>query len=110
MFNQNIVWRTSTTSSVGTSSMPHDDERWHVLPRTHRESRHAVQRIHLVKAEKAKQVEDAILARAQRGQLGEKVSEEMVIQMLQAGGRDSERAAGSTVVFKRRDLDDDDEW
>lgn len=70
----------------------------------------AVRRVHLVKPDKAKQVEDAILARAQRGQIGEKVSEEMVIQMLQAGGGGGERAAGPAVHFKRRNLDDDDEW
>ena len=75
----------------------------------------AVRRVYLVKPEKAKQVEDAILARAQRGQIADKVPEDTVIQMLQAGGgggggsSSSERPTGN-VIFKRRDLDDDDEW
>jgi DNA-binding TFAR19-related protein (PDSD5 family) len=68
-----------------------------------------VRRVQLVKPEKAQQVENAILARAQRGQIAEKVSEEVVIQMLQAGGGGGEKARGS-VTYKRRNLDDDDEW
>lgn len=56
-------------------------------------------------------MEDAILARAQRGQIGEKVSEDVVIQMLQAGSSGAaERSAGPSVSFRRRNLDDDDEW
>jgi DNA-binding TFAR19-related protein (PDSD5 family) len=39
----------------------------------------------LVKPEKAQQVENAILGRAQRGQIGEKVSEDLVIQVCTHG-------------------------
>jgi hypothetical protein len=64
-----------------------------------------------VKPDKARQVEDAILARAQRGLLNEKVSESLVIQMLQAsGGAGSDGNAAPAVVFRRRNLEDDDEW
>lgn len=74
----------------------------------------AVRRVNLVKPEKAKQVEDAILARAQRGQIGEKVPEDTIIQMLQAGAGGGSsgggQQAGGNVTFKRRNLDDDDEW
>lgn len=69
----------------------------------------AVHRVSLVKPEKAKQVEDSILQRAQRGQVREKVSEDVVIQMLQAGS-ESVQNKPSNVTFRRRALDDDDEW
>lgn len=62
-----------------------------------------------MKPEKAKQVEDSILQRAKRGIVREKVSEDTVIQMLQAGAQSGQSKA-SSVTFKRRDLDDDDEW
>lgn len=39
----------------------------------------------------------------------EKVSEDTVIQMLQASGS-AEASKASNVTFKRRNLDDDDEW
>ena len=63
----------------------------------------------LVKPDKARQVETAILQRAQRGQIAEKVSEDTVIQMLQASGS-AEASKASNVTFRRRNLDDDDEW
>ena len=70
-----------------------------------------MRRVTLVKPDKAQAVEDAILARAQRGQLADKVGEELVIQMLQAGaGGAAERPTGPGVSFRRRNLDDDDEW
>ena len=67
-----------------------------------------MKRVSLVKPEKAHQVENAILAMAQRGQLVEKVTEDRLIGMLQ-GGAEAEKKV-SSVVFKRRNLDDDDEW
>lgn len=70
----------------------------------------AVRRVQLVKPEKSEQVENAILARAQRGQISEKVSEDVIIQMLQASGGSGGERGGSGVKFKRRDLEDDDEW
>lgn len=39
----------------------------------------------------------------------EKVSEDTVIQMLQANGS-AEAGKASNVTFRRRNLDDDDEW
>lgn len=69
----------------------------------------AVHRVSLVKPEKAKQVEDSILQRAQRGMVREKVSEDVVIQMLQAGS-ESVQSKAPSVTFRRRALDDDDEW
>ena len=69
---------------------------------------YAVHRVSLVKPEKAKQVEDSILQRAKRGMVREKVNEDTVIQMLQAGG--GAQSKTSSVTFRRRDLDDDDEW
>lgn len=63
----------------------------------------------LVKPEKARQVENTILQRAQRGQIMEKVSEDTVIQLLQASGS-AEAGKASNVTFRRRNLDDDDEW
>ena len=62
-----------------------------------------------MKPEKAKQVEESILQRAKRGLVREKVGEDTVIQMLQAGAQ-SGQSKTSSVTFKRRDLDDDDEW
>jgi DNA-binding TFAR19-related protein (PDSD5 family) len=74
-----------------------------------RRNRSAVHRVSLVKPEKAREIENSILQRAQRGLLGEKVSEDTVIQMLQAGNS-GQQGKASSVTFKRRNLDDDDEW
>jgi DNA-binding TFAR19-related protein (PDSD5 family) len=65
--------------------------------------------VSLVKPDKAKRIEDSILARAQRGLVREKVNEDMVIQMLQAGS-ENVQSKTSSVTFRRRNLDDDDEW
>lgn len=65
-------------------------------------------RVSLVKPEKAQQMENAILQMAQRGQITEKLSDERLVQMLQGGPTASGKT--SSVTYKRRNLDDDDEW
>jgi programmed cell death protein 5 len=73
----------------------------------------AVSRIGLVKPEKARAIEDMIIAAARRGALQEKVSEERLIELLeqvneQAGPRKT------TVTIQRRrmafDSDEDDDF
>eukprot|EP01025_Chloroclados_australasicus_P060698 TRINITY_DN7810_c0_g1_i1.p1 TRINITY_DN7810_c0_g1~~TRINITY_DN7810_c0_g1_i1.p1 ORF type:complete len:172 (-),score=21.55 TRINITY_DN7810_c0_g1_i1:381-854(-) len=68
-----------------------------------------LQRVQLVKPDKATEVENTLLKKAQMGMVGEKVPEQVVIQMLQAGSGGSGKSGGN-VIFKRRNLDNDDEW
>lgn len=67
----------------------------------------AVARIALVKPDKARGVEDMIIAAARRGALGEKVTEERLIDLLE---QVNERTAAKTKVTiqRRRAFDDDD--
>ena len=64
-------------------------------------------RIALVKPDKARAIEDMIIAAARRGALGEKVSEERLIDLLE---QVNERTAAKTKVTiqRRRAFDDDD--
>jgi len=72
----------------------------------------AVARIALVKADKARAVENMILAAAQRGALGgEKVSDERLMQMLeQINDRDGGNRSGPKVTIQRRRAFDDDDF
>ena len=64
-------------------------------------------RIALVKPEKARAIEDMIINAARRGALGEKVSEERLIDLLE---QVNEKTAAKTKVTiqRRRAFDDDD--
>jgi programmed cell death protein 5 len=75
----------------------------------HPDARERLQRIALVKPDKARGVEDMILQMAQRGQLGgSKVSEEQLITLL---GHINERtSAQPRVTIQRRNMLDDDDF
>lgn len=66
----------------------------------------AVARIALVKPDKARSIEDMIISAAKRGALGEKVSEERLIELLE---QVNERTVQKTKVTiqRRRGFDDD---
>mmetsp|Transcript_61045 Transcript_61045/g.132344 ORF Transcript_61045/g.132344 Transcript_61045/m.132344 type:complete len:127 (-) Transcript_61045:167-547(-) len=63
-------------------------------------------RIGLVKPEKKEQMEATILQIAQSGQLQEKMSESMLIQLME---RADAQVQQSTVKFRRKPRDDDDD-
>ena len=66
----------------------------------------AVARIALVKPEKARAIEDMIISASRRGGIGEKISEERLIDLLE---QVNERTAAKTKVTiqRRRAFDDD---
>eukprot|EP00887_Chlorella_sp_A99_P006253 scaffold3.g6253.t1 len=70
-------------------------------------ARDRLARISLVKPDKARAIEDIIIQAARRGQLGEKVSEERLIELLE---QVNERTQSKTKVTiqRRRAFDDDD--
>lgn len=72
------------------------------------EARERLSRIALVKPDKARGVENMVLAAAQRGQLRDKLSEEQLIGMLETI---SEQAASRTkvTITRRRNVWDDDD-
>ena len=73
-------------------------------------------RIAIVKAEKARAIEDMILQMAQRGQLKSQINEAQLIDLLENVGKQEE--AKSKVSIRRKktgfddedDDDDDDDW
>eukprot|EP01120_Amphizonella_sp_Union-15-10_P000596 TRINITY_DN1063_c0_g1_i2.p1 TRINITY_DN1063_c0_g1~~TRINITY_DN1063_c0_g1_i2.p1 ORF type:complete len:125 (-),score=33.73 TRINITY_DN1063_c0_g1_i2:142-516(-) len=69
-------------------------------------ARERLNRIALVKPEKARSVEDMIINAAQTGRLGAKVDEQKLIQLLEDI---SEQTKQTKVTFQRKNrLDDDD--
>eukprot|EP00210_Caulerpa_lentillifera_P000105 g100.t2 len=70
------------------------------------EAKDRLSRISLVKAEKARRIEDMILAQATSGRLAGKISEEMLIGILEEV---KERSGSSAkVTFSRRNILDED--
>ncbi|RKP13755.1 PDCD5-related protein [Piptocephalis cylindrospora] len=80
------------------------------------QARERLNRIAIVKKEKARAVEDLLIKTAQRGGLRGRVSEPQLIELLgqlsqQSGGGSSQQS--SKIIYNRRrfgDSDDDDEW
>mmetsp|Transcript_26201 Transcript_26201/g.87776 ORF Transcript_26201/g.87776 Transcript_26201/m.87776 type:complete len:131 (-) Transcript_26201:598-990(-) len=73
------------------------------------DARARLARLAMVKADKARRVEDTVIRMARAGQLRGQVDEGMVIRILeQVGGMDSEVKA-KKIVFNRRRYDDDDD-
>lgn len=60
----------------------------------------------MVKPEKARGVEDMIIAAARRGAITEKVTEERLIQMLESVNERTQQKTKVTIQ-RRRGLDDD---
>ena len=69
------------------------------------EARERMSNIRIVKQDKARKIEDMLIMRAQRGQLGGVVDEDTLIQMLESINEQIE--AKSKVSFTRRRVDDD---
>jgi programmed cell death protein 5 len=69
------------------------------------EARERMSNIKMVKADKARKIEDMLIMRAQRGQLGGVVDEDTLIQMLESINEQME--SKSKVSFNRRRADDD---
>ena len=63
-------------------------------------------RISLVKAEKAREVENILLKMAMRRQITGKITEEQLIQMLE---KQTESSASSVKIVRRREIDSSDE-
>merc|ERR1711939_803105 len=69
------------------------------------EARERMSNISMVKKDKARKIEDMLIMRAQRGQLGSVVDEDALIQMLESINEQTETK--SKVSFTRRRMDDD---
>ncbi|KAJ0017963.1 DNA-binding protein DDB_G0278111-like [Pistacia vera] len=72
------------------------------------EARERLSRIALVKPEKARGVEDILLRAAQMGQIGEKVSEERLISLLEQINTQNSKQTKVTIQRRRSVLEDDD--
>jgi programmed cell death protein 5 len=72
------------------------------------EARERLSRIHLVKPEKARQVEDMCIYYMRSGRLREKVSEHQLIQMLDSIEPGHEEPS-KVIVSRRQDVDGDDD-
>eukprot|EP00741_Cyanophora_paradoxa_P022602 tig00000248_g21827.t1 len=71
-----------------------------------REASERLNRIRLVKEEKARAVEDLLLRAAQTGQLREKVDEPRLINMLEQINESTQKE--TKITIQRRRVDDDD--
>lgn len=69
----------------------------------------AVSRIALVKPDKARAVENMILASAQRGQITEKISEERLVSMLEQISEKEGAAKKITITRRRPAFSDEDD-
>ncbi|KAG0462710.1 hypothetical protein HPP92_021186 [Vanilla planifolia] len=72
------------------------------------EARERLARIALVKPDKARGVEDVILRAAQAGQIGEKVSEDRLISLLEQINTQTTKQTKVTIQRRRSVLEDDD--
>lgn len=72
------------------------------------QARERLSRIALVKPEKARGVEDVLLRAAQTGQIGEKVSEERLISLLEQINNQTSKQTKVTIQRRRSVLEDDD--
>lgn len=70
---------------------------------------HAVARIALVKPEKARAVEEMIIMAGRRGQLGEKVTDERLLTMLEQLADKEETSKPKVTIQRRRYAFDDDD-
>lgn len=73
------------------------------------DARARLSRIALVKADKARKVEDAIIKMAQVGQLRGKVDEPQLIRILEQVTAPTEEHKPKIVFNRRRAFDDDDD-
>ncbi|CAO3658225.1 unnamed protein product [Umbelopsis ramanniana] len=71
------------------------------------EARERLARINMVKADKARAVEDLLIRMAQSGQLRSKVSEKQLIDLLGQINQQDSGASQTKIVYNRRRFDDD---
>ncbi|CAO3678134.1 unnamed protein product [Umbelopsis vinacea] len=71
------------------------------------EARERLARINMVKADKARAVEDLLIRMAQSGQLRSKVSEKQLIELLGQINQQDAGASQTKIVYNRRRFDDD---
>ncbi|GAB5586898.1 hypothetical protein Unana1_01798 [Umbelopsis nana] len=71
------------------------------------EARERLARINMVKADKARAVEDLLIRMAQSGQLRSKVSEKQLIDLLGQINQQDAGASQTKIVYNRRRFDDD---
>jgi programmed cell death protein 5 len=71
------------------------------------EARERLSRIALVKPEKARGVEDVVIRAATTGQIGEKVSEEKLISLLEQINTQTAKQTKVTIQRRRSVLEDD---
>ncbi|KAJ2956301.1 hypothetical protein NQZ79_g7834 [Umbelopsis isabellina] len=71
------------------------------------DARERLARIHMVKVDKARAVEDLLIRMAQSGQLRSKVSEKQLIDLLGQLNQQDAGASQTKIVYNRRRFDDD---
>ncbi|CAM0135658.1 hypothetical protein VKS41_005310 [Umbelopsis sp. WA50703] len=71
------------------------------------DARERLARINMVKADKARAVEDLLIRMAQSGQLRSKVSEKQLIDLLGQLNQQDAGASQTKIVYNRRRFDDD---
>ncbi|KAI8582846.1 hypothetical protein K450DRAFT_225080 [Umbelopsis ramanniana AG] len=71
------------------------------------DARERLARINMVKADKARAVEDLLIRMAQSGQLRSKVSEKQLIDLLGQINQQDSGASQTKIVYNRRRFDDD---
>ncbi|RGB36999.1 programmed cell death protein 5-like protein [Rhizophagus diaphanus] len=79
----------------------------HILQSNRRDETIDVARISMVKADKARAVEDLLIRMAQTGQLRGKVSESQLIEILEQINQ--QQKPETKIVYNRRKFDDEDE-
>ncbi|KAL1919036.1 uncharacterized protein VTP21DRAFT_2417 [Calcarisporiella thermophila] len=73
------------------------------------EARERLGRIQMVKADKARAVEDLLIRMAQTGQLRGKVNESQLIDLLQQINDQQHKSQTNKIVYNRRRFDDDED-
>lgn len=73
------------------------------------EAREKLANIRLVKPDRAEQVESMVISAARSGQLGGRVTEEQLKDLLQTVVEQTQKKTSVTIVRRRRGFDDDDD-
>jgi len=64
----------------------------------------------MVKAEKARRIEDMIITQAGRGAIGGVLEEDQLIEMLESLSEMETQGRAGKVSIQRKRMDDDDDW
>ncbi|KCV67738.1 hypothetical protein H696_05847 [Fonticula alba] len=74
------------------------------------DARERLNRIAVVRPDKARGVEDLLVKMAQSGRLGGRVSEQQLVGMLEQISEQTGSTRETKIKFSRRGDDDDDDW